>query len=1329
MSFLSLKNILITVLLAGLLASGLYIKKGYKYSQQWAIEFASEKLQEVQSQSGVNIQWESISAPLVLLKLQINKVKIKPSNHSVFLEDIKIQRITVSPDYIALLRGLITAKITFTKPQFKLNVSSNKNGQVNSINQYLSAEFLRKFFITQLSIKSGEALLYIRNRVVSIQSLTARAHLYRSKIQVTIEILKLAIGSSASFFSSMYLEITDQSIDVHHLKIKNEFSEIDMSMGFDWTFSDRKIQSFRAAINSVFYPEDLIPFVELVRPDFQLSIIGMVRLSAQIQYDPSKYFSGNFDFSTEKFGLENIFLSQVTAKGILKDYTLQFNQLNVKRDQHWDISFKEANLFLKQPFPFQTQVDIRNSRFNSLFRAFNLKSVPVDASVAGKWKCTGKLLDSFSFHCLGQSQFNNLVVYSTDKENILKVPQVKVNGSLALTSDQVFLTEVKAVAGEHTHVHFNSKLDSNAVFSAQYGGWVDFDDIENLVQLSPQGIVKIADGNMFIDEDRLDIKSNIQVKDALLSDFRMGHLRTQLNYTKKGWLRFQNIKGSLNKLNYTGNVRINIPENTIKLFASCPSLTLRDLKYALEKRLYFPFELDGNGTLTAYVSGPLEINALSYSVDSRFSKVVWEREHFNQMIVQVESKDGHVKVKKAEAFKKNGKVVFTGTVNPKGDLQAQMIGTGLYLQESPNIAQVIGSDVMGTVNFNMTLNGFFLEPLTLVNAKVINISVKGYSLADSSIDLRLRQNQVEASGFIADNIHIKKFIFPYSSDGMVELKAITNNLNIEQLFFHQSDSSQLYNSFESSIDSELDLLYNKGQLQQSITGHIAIKKLALQANTHKLSNALPFSIQLEKGKLKVDPIVLQTSSKVLNIVQEQNSQMIQINGDIHLDFLAFLFPFMLELNGDMSTEISLQPHLSKLNASGWIKLYNGTIHLHSELDPFEKVRSDMIVDKDKLMISFLSTQYGGGVLNSTGEIQFKDSNTTPVDVKGSFTNVQFNTISGINARGSGQIQLIGEYFPYTLKMDGKLDEAKIEKEFTSGIDTQTADIVSKWQFIKKSKKDFEPIQMNLNMSLKAPVQIENSTIKAGFDGNIKIIGYPSDPVLFGQLTGVPGGSIIFRDQEFEILSAQVNYANSKPDQPQIDLRARSVIQEQSSTGDFSEEYSILLTVKGEGEQADFSLTSTPELTKDEIVSLMAFGTRSAAFEQGEVNAFNRQGDIMNNVARYSYYHLGPVLFQKAIGQELKDTLGVDQFLIVPYMNPKKNTTSTKLILKKKMFKKLNVSASQTILDENPERDVKVEYKVNKNISVVGFWKNEDPLEGSDLNTNALGFDLEYQVDF
>ena len=64
-----------------------------------------------------------------------------------------------------------------------------------------------------------------------------------------------------------------------------------------------------------------------------------------------------------------------------------------------------------------------------------------------------------------------------------------------------------------------------------------------------------------------------------------------------------------------------------------------------------------------------------------------------------------------------------------------------------------------------------------------------------------------------------------------------------------------------------------------------------------------------------------------------------------------------------------------------------------------------------------------------------------------------------------------------------------------------------------------------------------------------------------------------------------------------------------------------------------------------------------------------------------------------------------------------------------MFNRLNLSASQTILDNSPENDIKVEYEINKNISVIGFGRSENPVEGSDIDASAVGLDLEYQIDF
>ena len=1332
---LSFKNILLFILLAGVLSvGGLYLKRGYSKAQKQVVQLVSKTLQEGQKDLSAVIEWESISAPLLFLKVQIKQLKITFSDSSVFFKPITVEKVLISPDYMALFKGMIAAQVTIIKPKLSGNISAFSTSSLknNSKNSQLSLEFLRNFFVTRFHIVSATAVLKEKQKTLSIQPLNTHIHLHRSRVEVSADVQELKIDSSKGLSSSVYLILKNDSLNVKSLKIKNESSEIDMSMELKGEILKRKIQTAFVNIKSSFYPEDLMPFVKWFYPGLSHTVQGKVHLTGQAKYQLDRPLIGFFDLSTQDFRVDNIFLSQVKAKGEFKNYKLQFHQLNIKQPAEWNLSFKNASLFLKTPYHFQTQAIINNSRLNSLFQVFGLQFVPVFADVKGQWRCSGRLMDHFSFHCQGDSRFQDLSVYddnSQSKINILAVPQLAVKGALAVTAEQGFTTDVSVTAGSNTQLYFNSRLNKAGRFAAHYEGDIDFSDIQNLIKLEPEGLLKAEEGSIVVDSNHLKIQSSIHIKTAVISGFQIGDVQAQLNYTDKGWLRFHNIKGRLSKSSYKGNVRIHIPENTINVFTSFPSITLQDLKQALSRRLYFPYEIAGQGALTAYISGPLQINALSYNLDSKFSKVIWEKEKFNQAVIQIESKNGYVKVKKAKAFKKKGRLTFTGAVDPQGDMQARLIGKGFYLQESANISRVTGPDIIGVMDFNMKLSGFFLEPLTLINIKVRNASVRGYALEDSSIDLKVRRRQVEAKGFIADKIYIRDFIFPYSSDGVVKIKASSKKLDIKQLFFHKAEGGQVYSDFEFLVDSEWDISYKKQKFKQSVKGDLQVQNMMIRRGNQQLSSRQPFSIQFNKGNMVIDPVVFQSGDQVLRVLPSAAGGAIKIQGDLRAGFLAFLFPFTRELNGFLKTDLVLSPQLYHLNPVGEIKLYKGAIQLHSQLDPFEDIRSDMIIDKNQLNISFFTAQFGGGNLKGKGNIQFKDSQDIPVNIEGSYLNVHFDSIEGISARGSGEIQLTGSYFPYTLSADGSLQETKIEQEFASGIDTQTEDIASKWRIIKKSVEDFEPIQFNLKMSFANPVQVENSTVKSLFTGGVKITGYPSAPLFTGRLIGRPGGSIIFRDHKFDILSAQVVYTNANPDEPQVDLRANTVIQEQSSTDDFPEEYSILLRVKGRGNQADFTLTSTPELTRDEIVSLMTFSTRSAAFEQGEGAGLTGQPDIVNNIARYSYYHLGPVLFQKAIGEELKKTLGVDQFLIVPYMNPKKNTTSTKLILSKKILENINLSASQTILDESPERDIKVEYKVSDNVSIVGFWKNEDLVEGSDLDTNTLGFDLEYQFDF
>ena len=1274
------------------------------------------------------LKWEKISVSLIPLKAEIKKVKIFIPNNKFFPAPLKIDTFIVEPDYAALLKKTLSAKITLIKSSIKIKEPDEKQGKSN-IKRYFSMNLLKKVPISNLILKETSLLFIAKTNIVSAQKLTTNILLNPSRITIRANTPLIEIGSQPTFSSSIDITIKPNMIYLTYFKIKNKNSWLNIASNAEGEIETQSIQSGKIEVKGSFLSEDLNVIAQTIYSNFNNPFKGKITLKSKLSYNKSSKLRGYIDLSAEKFYAWDIFLSKVQVAGNIQNQVISLNKFNIENTDKWHINFKKSKIHLKKPYHFQTEASIINSQLKAVFKTLKLNKIPVTSIMNGEWKCKGIFFSKQIFKCEGTTLFNKFTVYGRKKWTVLNIPKLKISSQISF-DNKIFTGYTVAQIGSKSKINIESMLDEKNKFTSQYKGFVHFSDINNLVSLDPQGTADIIDGTIKVSNNKINIQSNLNIKQFILSQFHMGDVSTQLNYTEKGVLSFRQIKARIKNSKYKGNLNINIPENTIQVFANSPYITLEDLKYTLKDRVYFPFELTGTGTLSAYLRGPLKINAMSYNLHAQLFKIKWEKESFNKAIIQVKSENGYVKTKQVELLKNNGKILFQGQVDPKGNMLAKMTGTGLYLQESENISQVTGPETTGIMDFNMSLEGFFLNPLTKAKISIKNSFYKGYPINHSNINLRLRRNQIEATGSIAGKLNIQKLIFPYKKEGHVELQATTNNLNIKELFLSKGESTQLYNQFQSNINSTINLSYRKNHFSRSATGNIKVDGLTIHANNYKLFNKSPFSIKLKKGNIHTDPIFLQSNNHFFNIIQNKQKR-IHISGNTKLDFFIFIFPFMRVWEGDLTVDLNVNPQLSKLLPKGKIQLKNGFIQLNPNIEPFEEIHSDMEIENDNLIFQTLHTKIGGGSLQATGDIHFSNNGYTPVNVKGLFTGVQFSSLPGIHTEGSGQIFLTGKTFPYTLGITADVKTSRIEKEFISNRPNEVQ-ISPRLSLLEENKKNFEPIQMRFNFYLKEPVQIENSTMNATFIGKIKVTGYPLNPLLSGKLKSLPGGTIIFRDHEFEILSSQITYFNNKPSNPLIDLRAKTFVQEEIDTNDFSNtrketkindfhnEYSILLRVKGRGSAPTFKLTSTPAMTEKKIISLLTFGVRSIHFEPGST---------INNIAKYSYYHLGPVLFQKAIGHELKDTLGVDQFLIVPHISSKTNSTATKLIVRKKMFNRLNLSASQTILDNYPESDIKAEYKINKNISIIGLWQNEDPAEGSDVDSNTVGLDLEYQIDF
>jgi translocation and assembly module TamB len=227
-----------------------------------------------------------------------------------------------------------------------------------------------------------------------------------------------------------------------------------------------------------------------------------------------------------------------------------------------------------------------------------------------------------------------------------------------------------------------------------------------------------------------------------------------------------------------------------------------------------------------------------------------------------------------------------------------------------------------------------------------------------------------------------------------------------------------------------------------------------------------------------------------------------------------------------------------------------------------------------------------------------------------------------------------------------------------------------------------------------------------------------NPTYNGELSLVPGGTLFFRDTPFNIETGNIRFRNTKKMNPSFYVDASTSILEQSSQTN----YDVNIAVRGNLENFTTKLDSQPVLSETDLISLLALGLTS---EQLDKQSVENQRDLQ-------MMEIGAaVISNSPLGKELKDRTGFTFKLSTDI--DEKDSTQYKVVISKKVTPKMEASAS--ILGNNAKKDVRLEYKLNKDLSLVGSWESTTFDEASDTSidqeqkSDILGLDLRYKVEF
>jgi translocation and assembly module TamB len=627
-----------------------------------------------------------------------------------------------------------------------------------------------------------------------------------------------------------------------------------------------------------------------------------------------------------------------------------------------------------------------------------------------------------------------------------------------------------------------------------------------------------------------------------------------------------------------------------------------------------------------------------------------------------------------------------------------------------------------------------------LNGRLSKVIIADQPQDDSSFHLDINSTRLAGSGNFLGNKLKTQFVYPFEPKNPFALEIHTNNWDFTNLFALVSKSSGQMD-FQTGLTMETKLHSDDGGFWNS-SGLVEVEDFKIRHGSETMKSDGPMKLIFNHGVITSDNFAISSGENFLKLHMQNFSHehlAADLNGKLNLSLIGLITPFISDLRGNLALSVDVKGSMDKPLLSGSTFIDRAYVKLRDFPHPFSNLRADLLFNQQTLMINAFRSEIAGGKVNADGRITFLAHDNVPVDVKGSFSDVNVNIPEGFKTRGSGDVTIKGQKFPYLMGIRYDIVGGDVTAEFAA---SSTPGAIKASPYLPKfvQQESFEPFRLDLNVNLLKPVQVSNSLLRAQVQGQAQVKGTPDHLLITGNFSPLPGGKFQFRDQPFDIQTGYVEYASYPPENPRIYLTATAHVTEtvtdqqhfaapqvgsnsaaQSVPRQVENQYDISLLVQGRVQpEPQITLSSQPPLSQRDIVSLLALGMTPTALDESKGSA------SAANTA------VGSALLQQPVGKKLKESLGVDVKVSTAPPTASDPTAAPTVTFSKQWTPKFSASASSTF-GTSTTNGVKLEYKMNHSVSVIGSWENREQsttvFEDKKESGSIFGLDLEYKVNF
>ncbi|HWU44641.1 MAG TPA: translocation/assembly module TamB domain-containing protein, partial [Bdellovibrio sp.] len=666
---------------------------------------------------------------------------------------------------------------------------------------------------------------------------------------------------------------------------------------------------------------------------------------------------------------------------------------------------------------------------------------------------------------------------------------------------------------------------------------------------------------------------SVNARDFTFENFNLGNVIANVSL-KKGHLIFDNIAGAQNKTQYLGNLDVDLAQSRLDGNFSSPTTELADVAKILDPFYHFPFSMQGFGAAKAEVHGPLNFWKLNYKVESSFKNVSLGLENFDQLQFNVNATDGNIKTQNVQLTRNSSTVKVTGDISSDQVMNLTIDGKNLKLEES-NIVTQINSGIYGNLNFSSEIKDTIKSPKILLKSVISDTVIEDQEIPNSNLILHVSKKDIDGQlSLFGDKVNAE-FQLPWKKGSSpLMIKAKTDQWIFSNLLAMVGGANWAA-EYDSALSSSIDLRSESGELSKA-TGKIHVDRFYLKRGSLSLTNPNPIDISMDRGVVGIHNFLLQGPHSSVriggnNFTAERMGLSIDTKVDLRL--LQIFLPFLEDLGGPLALSATVGGRITKPEILGNSKLENCYIKLKGFPHPLERLNMDVSFSQSKILIGDITGQIAGGTLSGEGSLIIKGVRDVQTNIQAHLENISLNVPDKVRTSGNADMTFAGNWFPFTLSGVYHVTGGGVEMEFQGA--GGGASSVRQSLYLPKTLREghFEPVLLDLQILLERPLSVKNSFFDGAVSGSLQVKGPPTNPILLGKLSAEKKSKLIFKDKQFDIQNAVVDFNDPNEINPNIFLTAISRINE----------YDITVIAQGAAKNPTIKTSSVPPLSDQDII--------------------------------------------------------------------------------------------------------------------------------------------------